>query len=303
LALGLRDAIELAQWIRETAGHGEDAAGFVLQDDHRSLHYRAHTQVGTWPALAVGDTDQDHVVKRELALRACVVDRERQDAAVAQADTPSLAFLAGWLLHHDGGRPVDVIERQSRFRECPLPGRSFVAGFGVRFLLNSLAETCFCGPKLDAPRAALVARETFLQRRLHRPLQLRIDGGAHRIGVRRDRVDSCKRLRFTRHLIDEVEADVAARTFVSHQSGQGRQSTARLLLKECSILPHAAENVGEPFLRPPGMPVGVEIIRPLGQSGKKRAFLERKLLRGLAEIAARSELNAPGAAAEIDGIE
>jgi hypothetical protein len=75
------------------------------------------------------------------------------------------------------------------------------------------------------------------------------------------------------------------------------------LLKECSILPHAAENVGEPFLRPPGMPVGVEIIRPLGQSGKKRAFLERKLLRGLAEIAARSELNAPGAAAEIDGIE
>src|SRR5262245_9184928 len=51
------------------------------------------------------------------------------------------------------------------------------------------------------------------------------------------------------------------------------------------------------------MPVGTEVIRALGQTGKKRAFLERKLLRRLAKITARRHLDAPGAAAEIDGIE
>src|SRR6266567_4132570 len=51
------------------------------------------------------------------------------------------------------------------------------------------------------------------------------------------------------------------------------------------------------------MPVGTEIIRTLGQARKQRAFLDRELLRRLAEIAARRHLDAPGAAAEIDGIE
>src|SRR5262249_4445467 len=37
--------------------------------------------------------------------------------------------------------------------------------------------------------------------------------------------------------------------------------------------------------------------------GKQRALLDRELLRRLAEIAARSELDAPGAATEIDRIE
>src|SRR5262249_14036207 len=58
-----------------------------------------------------------------------------------------------------------------------------------------------------------------------------------------------------------------------------------------------------PFLRTPGMPVGTEVVRTLGQAGKKRAFLERDLVRRLAEIATRRHLDAPGAAAEIDGIE
>src|SRR5205085_4023431 len=48
---------------------------------------------------------------------------------------------------------------------------------------------------------------------------------------------------------------------------------------------------------------GVETVRPLRQSGKKRALLEREFLRRLAEIAARRELDAPRAPAEIDGIE
>ena len=51
------------------------------------------------------------------------------------------------------------------------------------------------------------------------------------------------------------------------------------------------------------MAIGTEIARPLGQAGQHRALAERKLLRRLAEIAARRHLDAPGAAAEIDGIE
>ena len=100
-----------------------------------------------------------------------------------------------------------------------------------------------------------------------------------------------------------MKSDVSARTFVGYESGQTRQSLARLFLREYSILPHAAENIGQPFLGPPRMPVGIEIIRPLSQSGEKRALLDRELLRRFAEIGARSELDAPGAAAEIDEIE
>src|SRR5262249_1369945 len=69
-----------------------------------------------------------------------------------------------------------------------------------------------------------------------------------------------------------------------------------------AVLLHAAQHISQPFLCTPGMPVGIEVIRPLGQSGKKRALLQRELLCRLAEIAARSELDAPGSAAEIDRI-
>jgi hypothetical protein len=69
------------------------------------------------------------------------------------------------------------------------------------------------------------------------------------------------------------------------------------------VLLHAAEYVSEPFLGASGMPVGIEIVRPLGQAGKKRALLQGQGLRLLAEIAAGRELDPPGAAAEIDRIE
>src|SRR5262249_22120262 len=75
------------------------------------------------------------------------------------------------------------------------------------------------------------------------------------------------------------------------------------LLDDCAIFLQTAEHVGEPLLRAARVPVRTEIVRSLGQAGKKRAFLDRELLRRLAEIAARSELDAPGAATEIDGIE
>src|SRR5262249_1838918 len=70
-----------------------------------------------------------------------------------------------------------------------------------------------------------------------------------------------------------------------------------------AILLQAAEHVGESLLRAARVPVGTEIIRTLGQARKQRAFLDRELLRRLAEIAARRHLDAPGAAAEINGIE
>ena len=111
------------------------------------------------------------------------------------------------------------------------------------------------------------------------------------------------RLGLARDLVDEVEADVAARPFIGHHCRQRRQSPAGLLGAERAVLLHAAEHVGEPLLRAPRMPVGAVIVRPLGQAGEQRALLERELLRRLAEIAARRQLDAPGAAAEIDGVE
>ena len=71
---------------------------------------------------------QDHIIERELALRGGIVERERQNAPVGQADTPRLAFLAGRFLQHNGGRPVHVIKRQPRSCERPLPHRPLVAG-------------------------------------------------------------------------------------------------------------------------------------------------------------------------------
>src|SRR4051812_7919293 len=79
-------------------------------------------------ALAVGHAHQHHVVKRKFALSRCVVDGERQDATIGQADPPGLALLASGLLHDDRRRPVDVVERQSRARQRLLPGWPLVPG-------------------------------------------------------------------------------------------------------------------------------------------------------------------------------
>ena len=70
-----------------------------------------------------------------------------------------------------------------------------------------------------------------------------------------------------------------------------------------AVLLHAAEHVGEAFLGAIGMTVGIEVVRPLQQTRQHRAFGEREGLGRLAEIAARGHLDAPGAAAEIGGVE
>ena len=132
---------------------------------------------------------------------------------------------------------------------------------------------------------------------------MRADRRAYRVRVGSDRLNTCNRLGFAGDLIDEVEADIPARPFIGHQRRQRRQSPPRRLGGQHSVLLQAAENVGEPLLGTPRMPVGVEVIRPLGQASKERGFLERELLRRLAEVAARRHLNAPGAAAQINRIE
>ena len=168
-------------------------------------------------------------MKCELALGGCVVHRERQDAPVGKPDAPSLALPAAGLLHHHGGRPMDVIERQPGIRERLLPDRALVGLLGVGFdLLNGLGKVGLGVAELDAAGAALVARKAFLQCLLHRPLQWQVDGGSHRIGVGRDRIDARNRLRLAGDLIDEVKAEVAARPFIRHHGRQRRQSPAGL---------------------------------------------------------------------------
>src|SRR5438128_9077290 len=51
------------------------------------------------------------------------------------------------------------------------------------------------------------------------------------------------------------------------------------------------------------MPVGTEIVGALREPSKQRALLELEITGGFSEIAPRGHLDAPGAAAEIDGIE
>src|SRR5262249_4201533 len=85
--------------------------------------------------------------------------------------------------------------------------------------------------------------------------------------------------------------------------GQWGQPPAGLLGGDRATPLKGAEQVGEPLLRAARVPVGAEIIRTFGQAGEQRAFLDRELLCRLAEIASRGELDAPRAAAEIDGIE
>ena len=84
------------------------------------------------------------------------------------------------------------------------------------------------------------------------------------------------RLGFAGHLVDEVEADVAARPLVGHHRRQRRQSLAGMLGADHAVFLQAAEHIGEPLLRAPRMPVRAVVIRPLGQPGEQRAFFERQ---------------------------
>ncbi len=51
------------------------------------------------------------------------------------------------------------------------------------------------------------------------------------------------------------------------------------------------------------MPVGIEVIRPLGQAGQKRSLRKFEGVRGFPKIGPRRHFDTPGAAAEIDAVE
>ena len=172
-------------------------------------------------------------------------------------------------------RPVHVVERQPGVRERLLPGRALVGLLAGLDPLHGLREVCLGAAELDAAGVALVARQALLQRRLDHPLQLRVDGRAHRVGVGGDRLDAGRRLGLAGDLVDEVEADVAAR-LVGGERRQCRQSLAVLLGHGDAVLLQAAEHIGEPLLRPPRMAVGTVVVRPFGQPGQQRALFERE---------------------------
>jgi hypothetical protein len=121
--------------------------------------------------------------------------------------------------------------------------------------------------------------------------------------VRRDRLDTGHRPGLARDLIDEIEAGVAAWPLVGQHRGQRRQPPIRQPDGGHPVLLQAVEHIGEPLARAGGMAVGIEIIGPLHQAGKQRAFRRLERLHRFPKIRPRRQLDAPGAAAEIDGVE
>ena len=84
---------------------------------------------------------------------------------------------------------MDVIERQASLRERLLPIGPLVGALAAGLdLLDGCREIGLGAEELHAAGAAFVARQAFLQRLLHRALQMRIDGGAHRVGTGGERI-------------------------------------------------------------------------------------------------------------------
>ncbi len=118
----LAGAVELAQRVGEAADHRQNAPGLVFQNQHCTLHFRPHAKLGARVArlLALDEVDIDHVVDVHRIRRDTFRHRQRNHAAVVQADL-DLAF-AGVAQHHRG-RPMHVVERQPRSLQRDLPDR------------------------------------------------------------------------------------------------------------------------------------------------------------------------------------
>src|SRR5436190_9618166 len=109
--------------------------------------------------------------------------------AVREADTPVLCRLVARLFDEDSGRPMGVIERKARTRERLLPKRSLVRPLAIGLdPLDGFGKVCLGAAKLHTAGAALISRQSLLQRTFHPPLQLLVDRRAHRIGIGRDRI-------------------------------------------------------------------------------------------------------------------
>ena len=175
-----------------------------------------------------------HVVERELALGDCVVDAR----AAGCGRRPSPTRHASPFLPPPASpprRPASSARRRAAAARSRAPAarpaacRRLFAPPRARW--TALARFASGATELHPAGAALVARKPFLQRRLDRALQWRVDGRAHRVGVGRDRLDAGHRLGLARDLIDEMEADVAARPLVGDHRRQRRQPAADLLLR------------------------------------------------------------------------
>ena len=134
LARRLGRAVELAQRIGEAAAHRQDAAGLVLQHDHRALHDRPDAQLGARAALPLASVTRTKTTSWSASLR-CAAALSTASGRIRPSARPTRqasSLLAARLLHHHRRRPMHVVERQPRIRERLLPGRPLVGS--ERFL-------------------------------------------------------------------------------------------------------------------------------------------------------------------------
>ena len=199
---------------------------------------------------------------------------------------------------------MHVVERRLEIDQRLLPDRFGAVRLRIGLqLADRLAEVRLGAAELGAAGVLLVARQSLLQRGLGGLLDLRVDGGAHRVGGVGQALEAGDLLRLAADLIDDVIAVVAP---LPRQRGDVellRHRVLELRVGDDGILVHAAEHIGEPLLRALTLPVRVVVARALGEAGEERAFGQGEILGALAEVAARRQLDAPRRAAEEDGVE
>ena len=156
---------------------------------------------------------------------------------------------------------------------------------------------------MGAAGAALVGRQTFLQRRFERALQAGIHRGAHGVARVGKRFEPGEGARLAGHVIDEVEAGILARGIRRLDAEIGGQRRIHLRLGDRALFLHPAQHVGAPLPRPLRVLVGAVIVRALWQAGEQGGLGQRQRADRLPEPRARRHLDAVGAAAEIDPVE
>src|SRR4029077_153424 len=100
-----------------------------------------------------------------------------------------------------------------------------------------------------------------------------------------------------------MKAAVAPRPVHGDDLRWRRQRLGLLLRGDDAVFLHAAEHIAEPFPRPFGPAVRIEEVRSLEETRQHRTLAKAEGLGRFAEIAPRRHLDAPGAAAEVSGIE
>ena len=303
LALRLRGAVELARRVGESAGHGENGARLVVEDDGRALHPRPHPQLdadattaGAVLGLRLGLLHEHDVVGVDAAphrrgqVHHPAVGKARFHAVLVRSE-------------NDRGAPVHVVERHAHGGERLLPGLALRPAGGFD-LAHGVADVGFGAAPFDPAGAHLVLRKAFLQRRFGGLLDVGADRRVQRDPGGREIGEARGGARLAGDMVEEVVAGRPRRDpVIGHHARQPALGDVDRAGVRRAVLLHAGEHVGEPLLGAIGMPVGAVIGRALGERGEHGALGERQGRRRLAEIAAGGELDAVGAAAEIDGVE